>query len=279
MELEKKCVECGRAWKATPHTGRPRRYCSRSCQARAYRRRRDRGRLSTSTSTASGTGPVGERLASVLELGVTIADTEGVAAVTLRTVAHRSGLPLASVERDFRSRDRLVAAMAQRLLARPARRGPGTGDTAVEDAGTALRRLAEEEWRVYRTHPWLVEVLASTRPPLVPAVLDTARDALAAFTRIGLDSHAALRRYLAYSAYVQGMALLLLAERRESEHSGTSFRHWWREEGHRLDRTGATVRHAWLAELTASPPAGGFNLDAAFRDGLDRTVRALTTEP
>lgn len=260
------CAECGDDLPAAQRTGRPRRYCSRSCQARAYRRRRDRGRL----SAAGRSSPDGRSPATTLEAAIALADSEGLDAVTLRAVAERVGLSLLAVQREVGRRDHLVSMMAHRVLARR-----GTTPTGGEDPAAVLRRLAEAEWSTYRAHPWLVDVLASTRPPLVPAVLDASRAAVEAFVALGLDTDAAFTRYLAVSGYVQGMASLVAAERRESARSGRSMRAWWAEEGRRLERTGALRRNPWLDELSARPADVGFDLDAVFHEGLVLVLRGL----
>ena len=260
------CVECGARWETTARTGRPRRYCSRSCQGRAYRRRRDQGGLSAAPRTVT----VDQQSTTALEAAIAMADTEGVDAVTLRSIAVRSGVALTAVQRAFGSRDRLVAMMVQHILA--ARMEPPARSN--DPVGT-LTTLAEQEWRAYESHPWLVSVMASARPPLVPAVLDASRGAIDAFMALGLNDDTALNRYLALSAYIQGMGLLLITERRESVRSGTSHHAWWSEEIRRLDRTGTTLRHPWLTELAAQPGADGFDANACFHDGLHRVVSGL----
>lgn len=269
------CTECGRDLRPATGTGRPRRYCSRSCQSRAYRRRRDQGRLPPGVPTA--------RLAvetpgdgDLVSVAIALADDAGAAVVTLRAVAHRAGVPLAQVRRAFGSRDRLVAAVVQRVLGSwrpvaPRKRteshaearahtesraeGENQGEPLVQEQAQApaqgeipaqpdtphavLAQLAEQEWAAYREHPWLVAVLASSRPPLVPAVLNAARASTEAFEALGADPPSAMGRYLALSGYVQGMALLLLAEHDESARSATDYRAWWAAEVRRLDRTGA----------------------------------------
>lgn len=260
------CVECGRRWTQSSPTGRPRRYCSRSCQGRAYRRRRDDGRLSQAVSPLAGD----KRSATVLATAVSMADDAGIRVITLRAVAAQIDRPLAALQRNFGSRDRLVAAMVQHVLA--AHPGPVV---APDDPVDALTTLAEHEWRAYEAHPWLVRVMASTRPPLVPAVLETSRAAIEVFTSIGLDPEAALDRYLALSAYIQGMGLLVLTEREEAGRTGTSGRAWWAQEVRRLARTGATGRHPWLSELTEQRRDEAFDASACFRDGLHRVVTGL----
>lgn len=215
-----------------------------------------------------------------MELAIAVADTEGIGGVTLRSVAVRAGRPLAAVQREFGSRDRLVALMVQHVLARHYWGGTGELRTELDhDPVGALTWLAEAEWRAYRDHPWLVGVLATTRPPLVPAVLEASRAAVEVFTGMGLDADTARNRYLAFSAYIQGMGLLLGAEHQEAGRSGTGYRAWWTRELNRLDRSGAARRHPWLPELSDVAPTEAFDADRAFREGLGHVLNGLTTLP
>jgi AcrR family transcriptional regulator len=258
------CGQCG-ADLGSQRTGRPRRYCSRSCQARAYRRRRDAGRLSAAPPVRVEPGTD-----QLIEVATTLADTHGTAALTLHAVAHHAGQPLAAAQRAFGSRDRLVAALVQHLLTRR-RPTAGHGPPAAR-----LTELAEQEWRIYQAHPWLVGVLASSRPPLVPAVLDVASASVEAFMALGLPPMTALRRYLALSGYVQGMALLLYTEQREVALSGTTYRSWRAEEISRLDRSGSCLRHPWLDEVFNGAPPDGLDADSMFHEGLRHVVAGLT---
>lgn len=259
------CAQCGADLGAGQRTGRPRRYCSRSCQARAYRRRRDAGRLSVAPPVRVEPGTD-----QLIEVATTLADAHGTAALTLHAVAHHAGQPLAVAQRAFGSRDRLVAALVQHLLTRR-RPTAGDGPPAVR-----LTRLAEQEWQVYQAHPWLVGVLASSRPPLVPAVLDVASVSIEVFMALGLPPTTALARYLALSGYIQGMALLLHAEQREAALSGTTYRSWWAEQISRLDRSGSRLRHRWLDEVVVGTPPEGLDADTMFREGLRHVVVGLT---
>lgn len=260
------CVECGGRLAPAPSTGRPRKYCSRSCQARAYRRRRDQGRLNSYSVSA----PANKGFATAIEAAIAIADEQGISATTLRSIAARSNVALAAVQREFGSRDRLVASMVQRIFTYH-RRPPLKGSDPV----SALSQCAEYEWQIYRIHPWLVSVMASTRPPMVPAVLDAAEDVIEVFRSIGLGSEMALDRYLALSAYIQGMGLLLLAEHDEAVRAGTSYQAWWSEEIRRQNRTGAPVQHTRLAELTDRADTTAFDANACFHHGLERIVQGL----
>lgn len=226
----------------------------------------------------------GRAFGDLVQTAVVLADADGIAGVTLRTVAHHGGVALPEVRRALRNRDTLLAAMVQRVLSPPHRTGVPDraaamprGARASESPARTLTRLAEDEWAAYREHPWLVSVLASSRPPLVPVVLEAARASTEAFMALGLDPPSALGRYIALSGYVQGMALLLLAERDEVTYSGTVYGAWWAQEARRLDRTGLRRRHPWLEAANGGnvPDAFDTDVDTWFRDGLGRVLAGL----
>ena len=270
------CAECGTDM-AQARTGRPRTYCSRSCQGRAYRRRRDEGRLA---AVRRGTSAAGASQSTV-DAAIGLADAQGIRALSLRSLAHTRGVALVVLQRDLGSRDRLVALMVQRVVGAAATARPLTDEEAPLGA---LTRLAEAEWQTYRAHPWLVEVMTTTRPPLVPAVLESAQAVIEAFMDLGLDPEEAFDRYLALSAFIQGMATLLGAEQQEGARTGTSYRGWWLHQLGVLERTGATVRHPWLgargevgrSAFAGSQSAGTSAADSAFRAGLPRILHGLT---
>lgn len=163
------CAECGRDV-VQAKTGRPRKYCSRSCQARGYRRRRDEGRLSAAAAAISSGGAS----PSLIDAAISMADTRGIRALTLRTLARDRGIAMSALQHDLGSRDRLVALMVQQIFREStsqSRSQDGEDAPVDEEPVDALLRSADEEWQAYRAHPWLVEVMTTTRPPLVPAVL------------------------------------------------------------------------------------------------------------
>lgn len=263
------CTECG-GEVVRANTGRPRTYCSRSCQGRAYRRRRDEGRL----SAASASTPFGRVSPSLVDDAIALADQRGIRAFTLRSLALQRRTALSSLQRDVGSRDRLVALMVQRIVRDHTAHAEAPDD--YEPPVDALLRLADQEWQAYRAHPWLVEVMTTTRPPLVPAALDSVQAVIEAFMRVGFDSGEAFNRYLALSAYIQGMGTLVKAEQQESGRTGTSYRSWWLEQFRVMDRSGVTTRHAWLTDLSETQPVESHHADSVFQEGLPWIVHGLT---
>lgn len=263
-----RCAECQTELPAGPGRGRPRRYCSRRCQARAYRRRREHGPTATSRLVPETPPPTGgdprERL---VRLAVELADAAGLDAVSMRVLADRAGLPAHAVYRHVRNRAELLSAMAEHVTVRR----PGDPPLPRDPRGR-LERLAWQEWAMYRRHPWLLAILATDQPPTGPAVLTMVDRVVAAFTDAGYDPAAAFRAYLVFSGYLQGMALLI---RRDP--TDPAYRAWWSATRDRLARTGRTSGRPWLAAAGDTRPDR--DLDAWFRFGLGRLLDGLLPPP
>ncbi|WP_341720309.1 TetR/AcrR family transcriptional regulator [Micromonospora sp. FIMYZ51] len=267
-----RCVECDGGLPSGPGRGRPRRYCSRGCQARAYRRRRDQGRAAPSRrplGTRAGDGVATRD--DLVRIAVRLADAEGLDAVSVRTLAHRAGLTPDAVYRWVRNRDDLLGAMVEQVL--------DSGPMPDGERGTPrerLVRLARAEWSLYRRHPWLLAVLATTRPPIGPAVLTLIDGTIAALTDAGYDLPDALAGYLTLSGYVQGMALLHVTERAERAAGATAWDTWWAGTFALLERTGRTRERGWLAAARPVPTANPDpQLAQWFEFGLARLIDGL----
>ncbi len=260
------CAECAGELPVAVGRGRPRRYCSRRCQARAYRRRRDHGpttasRRPTAPPTRDGRDPV--------TVAIALADQLGIGSVSMRLLAERAGLPAHLLYRHVRSRSELLSAMAEQVIDahRPAVE-VGAGREPPADPPARLAALARHEWAMYRRHPWLLGVLAGDRPPTGPAVLAMVDRVVSVFTDAGLDPVAAYRAYLVLSGYVQGMALLIARPP-----TGTDYRAWRSATHLRLTRTGRLRQRPWLAAASQTSPDR--DLDTWFEFGLGRMLDGL----
>ncbi|MBL1078255.1 TetR family transcriptional regulator [Nocardia sp. 2] len=194
------CTVCGETIDQ-PGRGRKRSYCSRACQARAYRARKQ------PAPTRRPARP--ERLTTVgiIRAAVDLADRSGLDGLTMRRLATELGVATAGLYRRFPDRDALLADMAEYVISanEPA---AVTGDWRAR-----LGAEARTEWQLYQRHPWMLPVLARSRPPLGPALLDVLERSFAALDHPALDRDTMLTIYLAVSGLVQGLALLPGAER------------------------------------------------------------------
>nr|WP_255672996.1 TetR/AcrR family transcriptional regulator C-terminal domain-containing protein [Glycomyces amatae] len=137
---------------------------------------------------------------------------------------------------------------------------------AVTGWRARLEHEAREEWRLYRRHPWLLRVLATTRPPLEPGVLAGAERSIAAARDAGLPASRAMAAYLAVSGLVQGLALLPAAELAAAD-SGPTIEEWWRREA--AGAVAALAEAGGLPHLSDQFPAAPFvEFDALFESAL-----------
>lgn len=276
------CAECGVGLPAVAGRGRPRRYCSRRCQARAYRRRRDHGPTTSPRRSAAPPTPDGR---DPVALAVELADSLGLENVSMRLLADRAGLPAHRLYRRARNRGDLLSAMAEHVISarRPRPAGSPAGREVRPDEPRAqhddpraqqdgpraqLEDLARDEWAMYRRHPWLLAVLATDRPPTGPAVFAMVDRVVSVLATTGLDATEAYRSYLVLSGYIQGMALLI--PRRPAE---TEYRTWLSATSRRLERTGRLRERPWLTAASQTNP--DTDLDAWFEFGLRRMLDGL----
>ncbi|MBF6175539.1 TetR/AcrR family transcriptional regulator [Nocardia blacklockiae] len=203
------CGVCG-ADLAQPERGRRRRYCSRACQARAYRARRD-------THALPPRRPRPRRLTAVgiVRVAVELADRDGLHALSMRRIATELRVATAALYRYFPDRDTLLAEMAELVLAE---NPPPPTDLTGWRARIGYE--ARAEWRLYRRHPWMLPLLAQTRPPVGPALLDTLERFFTAVDRPGLDRDEMMAIYLSVSGLVQGLALLPSSEGTQRDSDG-----------------------------------------------------------
>jgi AcrR family transcriptional regulator len=130
-----RCAHCGTSIASTGR-GRPRRYCSRSCQALAYRARKTRH------PTRRRLRPAPLSRTSIVAAAVDLADRSGLEAVTMRRVATDLGVATMSLYQHFPTKGTLVVAMTDTVV----------GDQpAPEVSGGWRARLEAEaraEWRL-----------------------------------------------------------------------------------------------------------------------------------
>lgn len=117
MRDENRCAVCGAELEAAER-GRPALYCSRSCQARAYRRRRQPPEPPPPESPTTQT----RRRRQIVEAVWRIAATRGLDAASMREIAAEAGTSLRVVQYHFASKHALLVAALRTLNADNERR-------------------------------------------------------------------------------------------------------------------------------------------------------------
>jgi DNA-binding transcriptional regulator YhcF (GntR family) len=207
-----------------------------------------------------GAGPSPAR-DDVVGTAIAVADTEGLATLSMRRIAAELGIPTMSLYQHVAGKDELVLLMIDRAFGEeplPAQPAP--------DWRSALEIAARQEWAAFRRHPWLAPAMSLTRPQPVPSALAYTEWVLAALDGRGLDTTTAFTVHVMLFSYVRGMAVNLESEAQAEAESGMTADEW-------MD--------AHVDTLTSLTAGGGFpharrlttldvdvHLDALFELGL-----------
>ena len=133
--------------------------------------------------------------ADVVAAAVALADADGLAALTMRTVAARLGTGVMSLYSYVPDKEALVAAMVEHVSGEqrlPAPSGNPRADLAL---------LAREQRALLHRHPWLVEAL-SHRQPLGPNALAALEFAAAALGPTGQPPDTRLETFALLTGFV-----------------------------------------------------------------------------
>ena len=213
-------------------------------------------------------GPVPEHSrAELASAGVALADDRGLAAVTMRSLAVRVGTAPASLYRYLATRDELVALMADHVYGEFRYPRSPRGDPVTDLLG-----LARQALRIYRRHPWLLEVPAALALP-GPNALTFIDHVLAALAPAGLPGPARLETVGLFSGAVRMFAQAELDRQR----AGQDAAQWQEALGRYLLQATAAGQHPHLAAALSDQPA---RPDAARPDAAgppaDLFDRAMT---
>lgn len=219
------------------------------------------------TPTARDTRPArgGEPALSadrVVAAAVAIADAEGLAALSMRRVATDLGVATMSLYRHVANKDELLLRMIESAFARhPLPSTPPDGWRARLEV--ALRA----QWRGYRQHPWLAQLMSLTRPPATPAALAHTEWVLGALAGHGLDLHTMMYLHISMFSFVRGVAIDLETEAQTLAETGKSPDEYLAEQEPglvALTETGGFPIFARMVELDDFD----FDLDVLFETGL-----------
>lgn len=201
----------------------------------------------------------------IVAAAIAIADTEGIAALSMRRLATDIGVATMALYRHVRSREELVVQMADAVFAAhpPARAG---GKWRAQ-----LDALARQQWSAYREHPWLAGILSITRPQLMPHGMAHTEAVLQALAGLELAPQAQLHAAIALIAYVRGMALSLEAEVEAERDSGLDDQAWAAEHDPVFEAVIAAGPFPTLATIS-SQPGVSLDLESLFTFGLERLL-------
>ncbi|MFD0345198.1 TetR/AcrR family transcriptional regulator [Kitasatospora aburaviensis] len=158
--------------------------------------------------------PPAHSRAEITTAAVAIADTEGLAAVTMRAVAARLGAGTMSLYSYVPNKETLLELMIDEVSGDHRLPTNPTGDWRSD-----LRQIAHEQRAIMRRHPWLPAALPA-RQTLGPNTLAVLDYALAVMTPTGLDAQARLETFSLLTGFVASQMSYELAQERAIEAAG-----------------------------------------------------------
>ncbi|MEV6282162.1 GntR family transcriptional regulator [Kribbella sp. NPDC051770] len=203
----------------------------------------------------------------VVRVAIALADTEGLAALSMRRIASELGVSTMGLYRHVGGKDALVLQMVDRALAD----FPLPADEPA-DWRAAIEAAARLQWSAYRRHLWLAGAVTIGRPQLLPSLLSHTDVVLRAVGGFGVDPSTAMYAAITVFGYVRGVALNLEAEALAEQDTGMTADEWAGEQAERL-----AVLAGGLAGFRALGEEFDFDfdLDQLFEFGLQLVLDGL----
>ena len=224
-------------------------------------------------SRSAGPRPAADRgpgdAERIVAAAITVADAEGLAALSMRRVATELGAAPMSLYRHVTDKDDLVLQMMNTVFARGRLPDPPEGWRPQLDL--AARTL----WAMFREHPWLASALSLTRPQALPAALPYTEWVLTALDGHGLDLDTMFTTYLTLINYVRGIAVNLESEAEAEAVTGLNSEEWLETQESQLDSILSPGQFPMFERLVTEEY--DFSLDRIFEFGLQRLLDGLAT--
>ncbi|MFF4404541.1 TetR/AcrR family transcriptional regulator C-terminal domain-containing protein [Streptomyces sp. NPDC001262] len=205
----------------------------------------------------------------IVRTAVSIADADGSAAVSMRTIAAELGVSTMALYRHVPGKDELVELMADAVF----------GDVrlpacAATDWRGRLEASARTQWALYRRHPWLAKAMSFTRPLMSPHAMAQMDWAMRPLHELGLRPGALLHITVAVAGYVRGVAVNLEDEADAEQDTGMTQDEWIETRAADMERILA-AGHFPVYERMFREADEEFSLDSMFEFGLARLLDGL----
>ncbi|MEU9232451.1 TetR/AcrR family transcriptional regulator [Streptomyces subrutilus] len=198
---------------------------------------------------------------AVVRAAITLADAEGLTALTMRALAQRLGVTPMTLYTYVPGKAELLDLMLDEAYRTMDRARPETD--APEPWQARVSRVAEDNRALLGRHPWIAD-LSVIRPPLGPGLIAKYEYELAAFDGIGLtdvEMDAALTHLLAF-VHAGARAAADAAE----HNSRQSDEEWWAVSAPLLERAVDPARYPLAGRVGSA--VGAYDPATAWAFGL-----------
>jgi AcrR family transcriptional regulator len=208
----------------------------------------------------------------ITKAAVTLADTQGIEAVSMRAIAVELGVGAASLYRYVARKDELIELMVDAVI----------GDDLEFEVGRSwredLRSFAQGLRAMTLRHPWMAVPSAGLRS-LGPKTAGCYERVLGAVDGLGLEIDEMLVMVETLDAFVRGRVLEELSEQEAVRRSGLDQEQWMRTQIPYIESLIASGRYPLLTRvvLDARAPHDPDRLKHGFDLGLERVLDGLAT--
>jgi AcrR family transcriptional regulator len=160
----------------------------------------------------------GLSLERIVSAAVELADTEGLATVSMSRLAEKLGFTTMSIYRYVSGKDELLMLMVDAAAMAPTP-DPGGATGPQPDWRTAMERFSREQLKLLRRHPWVTEIPLAG-PPITPSQVGWMEYGLRSMADTGLDEGEKIAVLGMIALYVRNEAKLeydMGRARREAE--------------------------------------------------------------
>ncbi|MBM2614648.1 TetR/AcrR family transcriptional regulator C-terminal domain-containing protein [Actinoplanes sp. LDG1-06] len=220
----------------------------------------------------AGTGPDRDL---VVRTAITIADSEGLAGLSMRRLAGELGIPTMSVYRHVADKEELVLLMMDKVMA--ANPPPPLMSAERDGWRACVEALARLQWSMYRRHTWLAMAVSFTRPLLAPNAMAHTEWTMRALDGFGLDPRIQFRAAVTVANYVRGTAVNLEEEAQAEQETGMTDLEWLDSQQQRFTEVLATGKLPLMARFITGEDHD-FDLDTLLEYGLQRLLDGLETQ-
>jgi DNA-binding transcriptional regulator YhcF (GntR family) len=203
----------------------------------------------------------------IVATGLSVADGEGLEAVSMRRLAAELGVAPMSLYRHLAGREEL-----EHLLVRAVFRAHPLPEPGPEGWRAKLELVSRTQWRAYRRHPWLPELVSLTRPLLLPEAMAHTEWTLRALDGLDLTLAERAREVIALASLVRGLGASAAAEARAERETGQPNDQWWVALDDEVNGLMASGRYPHLGAI---PEGAVQDLDALHEHALTRHLDGL----
>ncbi|SHN45857.1 GntR family transcriptional regulator [Cryptosporangium aurantiacum] len=199
-----------------------------------------------------------------------IADTHGMAELSMRRVAADLDVATMALYRYVPSKEDLVLLMMDMVFRDFILLPP------VEPDGwrAKLEAVARIQWEGYQQHSWMGGALSFSRPQMIPRGMVHTEYAMAALRDTGLAPTEMLHSAVTMFNHVRSMAMVFDEERRNIQDTGISAGEWMEMQDHAMLEILATGEFPMMATVSAIP-GDALTIDSIFEFGLARYLDGL----